>query len=150
MWGGHSAHSNSPQPTFPSCHGPDMNPNSPWRREEEVGGLGSLLPTINSPSEHTSFTDVNIYLIVHLNTWIAWWQLEPGVLPEYLLANWTALSAVFGEASWTKRQIFFPFKNQDYWGKKKNKLDKARIQWDWFLLFWWGSLWSHSPALMMG
>lgn len=49
----HSAHSNSLQPTFPSCHGPDMNRNSPWRREEEVGGLGSILPTINSPSEHT-------------------------------------------------------------------------------------------------
>lgn len=117
----HSAHSNSPQPTFPSCHGSDMNPSSPWRREEEVGGLGSLLPTIDSPSEHTCFTDVNIYLIVHPNTWITWWQLEPGVPTEYLVANWTELSAVFREASWTNRQIFFSFKNQDYWGKKKNQ-----------------------------
>lgn len=146
----HSAHRNSPQPTFPSCHGPDMNPNSPWRREEEVGGLGSLLPTINSPSEHTCFTDVNIYLIVHPNTWITWWQLEPGVPTESLVANWTELSAVFGEASWTNRQIFFfPLKTKII-EEKKTKLDKARIRWDWFLLFCWGSLWSHSPALMMG
>lgn len=34
--------------------------------------------------------------------------------------------------------FFFSFKNQDYWGEKKNKLDKARIRWDWFLLFCWG------------
>lgn len=152
----HSTHSNSPQPTFPSCHGPDMNPNSPWRREEEVGGLGSLLPTSDSPSGHTCFTDVNIYLIVHPtlglhgDSWSQvfplniWWQTGQHYQPSSgKLPGQTGRCFVLVFC-------FFSFKNQDYWGKKKTKLDKARIRWDWFLLFCWGSLWSHSSALMMG
>lgn len=43
---------------------------------------------------------------------MAWWQLESGVPTEYLVANWTASSVVFGEASWPNRQIFFPLKNK--------------------------------------
>lgn len=57
------------------------------------------------------------------------WQLEPGAPTEYLVANWTALSLVFQEASWpNKADCFFPLKIKII---RKKKTSLTHIWWHW-------------------